>query len=167
MTRRLLLLLLPLSLLGCGTRVFTHTVTITLDDPDSRLGPPPHEVSLFDAVMGQSEEWARRTIGRTAPDAPFTTTITTTDTVMVGESGPKPRIGGGLYLPALERQGYFAVSLTAEDGATQEVQAPFVPFFGFPADQPRPSPLAVRATATAGDDGWRLALVVRLPAEAQ
>ena len=162
MTRRLALLLLPLMLTGCGTKVFTHEVTIAFDDPSGRLGDGPVEVSLFDRQMGESEEWARKTIGTASPAAPFRTTASRTATVMVGESGPRPRVEGGLYVPALERRGYFALALDAVEGRAQEVNAPFVPFYDFPADAPKPAPLAIRATSEAGAEGWRIALRVQV-----
>jgi hypothetical protein len=157
------ILVLPLALTGCGTKVFTHTVTIAVHDARTTLGSGPHEVSLFDAGMGQSEEWARRTIGTAAAGRPFTTTITSTAAVMAGDTGPRPRFDAGLYVPAIEPRGYFAIQLAPADGQTQETAAPFVPFYGFPADAPKPAPLVVRAAATAGDDGWRLDLVLQAP----
>ncbi len=150
------------ALSGCGTGAFRHDVEIALADPSGRLGVAPHEVSVFDWRMGQSAEWARRTIGPTSPTAPYRCEYGTVDTVVAGARRPE-RVELALFVPALEARGFFVVKLEPKRRPEGEVSASFAPWGEyFPAAQaPR---LAIRYAALPGPKGWRLALVVSVPA---
>lgn len=132
-----------------------------MSDPSGRLGPPPHEVSVFDGRMGHSAEWAERTMGTSAPGAPFRTTFSTVDTVTVGVSRPA-KVDLWLYLPGLDRRGFFFLHL--EPAARPEGEA-VLAFSAFGDSGPAEdvSSLTVRWSAAPAPKGWRIGLRIDVP----
>jgi hypothetical protein len=69
---------LGLSVQGCGTVVYQHTVEVLVSDPSRRLGAPPIDVSVFDRQMGSTGDWAKKWMGPTSDQAPYKTQYTST-----------------------------------------------------------------------------------------
>lgn len=159
--RRGLPLLILVTLLGCGTRVHEHALGIAVVDPSGRLGPPPHGVSVFDGRMGRSAEWAERTLGTASPGAPWRTTFSTVDTVTVGVARPA-KVDLWLYLPALDRRGFFFLHVEPAARPDGEAAIAFAPFGdSFPAGEvPQ---LTVRWDAAPKEKGWRIGLTLDVP----
>lgn len=160
--RPVLLAAATLALAACGTGVHEHAVEVSLSDPSGRLGAGPWEVSVFDGVMGRSEEWARKTIGTASAGAPWRTTFPTVDTVTVGTARPA-KVDLWIYLPALERRGFFQVRLEPQARPSALVPAAFGAF-AEPVPAAEAPTLGVRYAATAAEKGWRLALTLEVPA---
>lgn len=138
---------------GCGTGVYNHRIEVTLNDPSNRLGPAPVEVSVFNKTQGSSEDWARRTMGTTAPGAPYVGEVGATDTKMVYDRTPPTDVAAGLALPSLETGGYFVFNVRPAEGIEQTTMLTYASY-GVPTreeDQIRPLPRAsvakVRARA--------------------
>lgn len=166
MRRRLLrpgLLASALALASCGTGVHKHAVELTVHDPSGRLGPGPWELAVFDGRMGRSEEWARKKMGTAAPGAPWRTSFSTVDTVTLGTARPA-KVDLWLYVPAIERRGFFQLRLEPRARPTALVEGAFgsfgeaVPAAGAPK-------LAVRYAARAAEKGWHLELTLEVPGE--
>jgi hypothetical protein len=148
-------------LAACGTGVHEHSLEISVSDPSSRLGAGPWELSVFDGRMGRSEEWARKTMGTASASAPWRTAFSTVDTVTLGMARPA-KVDLWLYLPALERRGFFQVRLEPQARPSGHADAAFGSFGEAvpPADVPK---LDVRYTATAAEKGWSFALTLEVP----
>lgn len=159
--RAALLLLFAASLLGCGTGVHEHALEVAVSDPSGRLGPPPHEVSVFDGRMGHSAEWAERTMGTAAPGAPFRTTFSTVDTVTVGVARPA-KVDLWLYLPGLDRRGFFFLHLEPAARPEGEAALAFSPFGDSRPAGELPGLTARWSTAPA-PKGWRIGLRIEVP----
>lgn len=134
-----------------------------MHDPSGRLGAGPWEVSVFDGRMGRSEEWARRTMGTVPPGAPWTTAFSTVDTVTVGMARPA-KVDLWLYLPALERRGFFQLRLEPQARPSALVEGAFGSF-GEAVPAAEAPKLAVRYTVRAAEKGWRLELTLEVPGE--
>lgn len=131
MRTRLMLLLLVLSsaclVSACGTATFDHVVNVSIADPSRRLGNAPIEVGIFNKTSGQSEEWARRTMGVAGPGTPYTGTVWATDTKTLFDTSLPEHVEMGLSVPAYEATGYFIVSLQPVPGKDQRATASFAP----------------------------------------
>ncbi|HTM34439.1 MAG TPA: hypothetical protein VL263_24190 [Vicinamibacterales bacterium] len=148
---------------GCGTGVFTHHLEIAIADPNGRLGPPPHDVAIFDSLMGRSEEWARRTAGTTSPGTPFETSYDTVESRMMFDSSPSPRVAAALWLPAYEKAGYFQLVIEPKAGAETTITLPFAPWADFYPDGAKVVPLTARVRSEAGDRAWTLRVTIAIP----
>lgn len=158
-----ILVLLALTMTGCGTAVVENRFAVTLDDPSGVLGADPVAVSVFDPGMGASDEWARRSIGVVAPGQPYTTSFNTTTTRVLGDSSPPERVELGLALPDWRPSGHFGAAFTPVDGQTQTVTAPFVGYFGYdPTEDGEVEPVDLSITSRAGDLTWEMAVQVRI-----
>jgi hypothetical protein len=158
-----LLILAASALAGCGTGVFTHRFEIAIEDPNGRLGSPPHEVGLFDPQMGRSEEWARKTAGQASPGAPFATTYDTVESRMMFDSSPSPRVAAALWLPAYEQAGFFQIVLEPTEGADTTVPLPFAPWADFYPEGAKVVPLTARVRGEANAGAWILRMTIVVP----
>lgn len=132
-----------------------------MNDASGRIGPPPHEVSVFDGRMGHSAEWAERTMGTAAPGAPFRTTFSTVDTVTVGVSRPA-KVDLWLYLPGLDRRGFYYLHLEPAARPAGEAALAFSPFGDSGPGEEVPG-LTVRWSAAPAPKGWRIGLRIEVP----
>jgi hypothetical protein len=148
---------------GCGTAVFHHTVEVVLQDPSGRLGGGPVPVSVFDHLMGYSEEWARRSIGPASSARPYRATVSSTAAKTIFDSSPPDRVEVGLAIPSLEGRGYFLVTLQPKLAPEAIVQASYCRYDAYFPDAGAPT-LPVRYQATPSADGWRLRLIPQIPA---
>lgn len=137
---------------GCGTASFSTPVAVTVDSRQ--------EVAVFDPLMGQSEEWARSSMGEAAPKAPYTTQLTSVESKLIFDSGPPASLGMGLYLPAVTMDGYFAIDLRSVSEGAFDIEAPFVQWYtAAPGpDTPDSQPLEVRVDR--GPEGWVVTIAV-------
>jgi hypothetical protein len=155
-------------LAACGTAVFDHVVEVQVSDPSGRLGAGPIEVSVFDKQMGQSAEWARRTMGVARPGAPYVGRVSSTAAKMIYDHSPPAQLEVGLALPAYESRGYFLLSLPPSTDQEHKASAPFIPYGAYFADPGSPAPpLPLRVRTTAARKGWRLHVTVDVPAVSQ
>ena len=163
MRRLLTAAALSLALAGCGTAVYTHKIEVTINDPSNRLGlgpAPAVEVSVFDHTMGYSEEWARKTIGRAAPGAPYAGEVSDTATKTAFDSSLPADMSAGLFLPALTKDGAFILEIRPVEGPEQTATLPYRSFFGGKAEV---LPLPARFTSKGADKGWTIKLTVDVP----
>ena len=154
---------LSIAFAGCGTAAYTHKIEVTINDPSNRLGGKPAEVSVFDHQNGMSEEWARKTIGTTAPGALYTGEAFATATRMIYDTSPPPPITAGVYLPALQKDGYFRLDITPVEGPEQ---ATTLTYYAFQAPAPEAGkipPVPARFTSKAGEKGWTIHLALDVP----
>jgi hypothetical protein len=149
---------------ACGTATFDHVVKVSVVDPSRRLGNPRIEVSIFDKTSGQSEEWARRTMGVAGPATPYTGTVWATDTKTIFDSSLPKRVEMGLAVPAYESTGYFIVSLQPVPGEDQRVTASFAPYGAyFAQDGSNVVPLPLRVRSEKGEKGWHIDMTIDVP----
>lgn len=155
----LLAVLAAVVLSSCGTGTFDAHYRVGVAAGGAASVP----VSMFDSTMGDTQDWAERTLGTASPGQPYEATITAVETRMVTDSGPSPKLSAGLYLPSLHTDGWYVVAFTPEDGVAQDVSATFVPWD--PPATPQ-SPLPLRVLATAQDSAWtvEIALPALVPA---
>ena len=149
---------------ACGTAVFEHQIDVTVSDPSGRLGAGRAEVSVFDKQMGQSSEWARRTMGTARAGAPYAGRVSSTGAKMIFDSSLPERLEAGLALPSYESRGYFVLSFAPQPGTEQQVSAPFVPWGAYFAEGSAVAPLPLKARCEKGEKGWKIALTVEVPA---
>jgi len=144
--RWLLAMIFGLGLLaGCGTKSFSDAFAVAVDTPQ--------QVSIFDSRMGQSAEWAGKTMGQAAPGQPYTTEVSNIATKMIFDDSPPPSIQVGLYLPDLTDTGYYAISLPQVSAGSISYDAAFVAwYFETPVEQLPPLPLSLDIAA--GPNGW-------------
>lgn len=144
--RWLLAMIFGLGLLsGCGTKSFSDAFAVAVDSPQ--------RVSIFDSQMGQSAEWAGKTMGPAAPGRPYTTEVSNLATKMIFDDSPPPSIQVGLYLPDRTDTGYYAISLPQVAAGSITYDAPFVAWYSeTPVEQLPPLPLQLDITA--GPNGW-------------
>jgi hypothetical protein len=159
---KLLPILLFLILSGCGTAVFEHKFEVTLNDPTERLGPEP-EVSIFDNVMGYSDEWARRTMGTAAAGRPYAGRVSATDMKTVFDRTPPAMVQAGLALPALEQEGHFVLQIKPVAGPEQTTEMPYKSYTVPTAAEDQIKPLTARFTGTPSSKGWTIRLTVDVP----
>ena len=161
----LLLVLSSVSLVSaCGTATFDHTVKVSIVDPSRRLGNPPIEVGILDKTSGQSEEWARRTMGVAGPATPYTGTVWATDTKTLFDSSLPEHVEMGLAVPAYESAGYFIVSLRPVPGEDQRVTASFAPYGDYFAQAgSKVVPLPLRVRSEKGKQGWQIDMTIEVP----
>jgi hypothetical protein len=161
-SRLILLVLASVLLASCGTGVFVHRFEIAVSDPSGRLGPPPYEMSLFDFRMGQSEEWARKTMGVSAPGAPFVGEYKSVETKMIFDSSPAKQVSVALWFPAYEKAGYFGFVLEPVDGAEQQTTLTFVPWNAPYPEGAKVVPIPARVRSEARDGAWVLRIVLEV-----
>ena len=160
-----LTLVSALLLSSCGTALVENRFSVSIDDPHDQFGGAPVAVSIFDTTMGNSAEWAEKTMGVATPDAPYTTSFSSTTAKVLGDTSPSERVNAGLALPELQDKGYFGIGLQPVDGQTQEIQAPFVGYYDYNPSKDGPvDPLTVTVTSRAGDLSWDFQIQVQIPA---
>jgi hypothetical protein len=149
---------------ACGTATFDHIVKVSIVDPSRRLGSPPIEVGIFNKTSGQSEEWARRTMGVAGPAKPYTGTVWATDTKTLFDSSLPEHVEMGLSLPAYEGTGYFIVSLQPVPGVDQRATASFAPYGDYFAQVgSKVMPLPLRVRSEKGEQGWNIDMTIEVP----
>ena len=156
-------LMLALTTSACGTALYEHRIEVAVRDASGQPMSRAVEVSVFDSLMGSSDEWARRTAGPSSASAPYVGRVTATATRTVMESS-LPDIRAGLAIPEFSTQGYFALQLQPQPGAEQMVELPFA---AYNPDVPltvKVAPLPGRMTAEALEKGWLIKLTVTMPA---
>jgi hypothetical protein len=163
MRKLLAALLLSIIAAGCGTGVYHHRIEISLNDPTKRLGDGPVEVSIFDNVMGYSDEWARRTMGTASPGTSYSGTVSDTDTKMVYDRTPPERVQAGLAVPALEKGGFFVLHVKPAAGSEVATTLPYKSYLVSTAEEDRIQPLTARVTGTPSSKGWTLHVTVDVP----
>ncbi|MEZ5185441.1 MAG: hypothetical protein R2720_06825 [Candidatus Nanopelagicales bacterium] len=145
--RRLLWIALGLVVLtGCGTATFTNSFSVVVASPQ--------QVSVFDSTMGESAEWAERTMGRAGPAQPYTTQIAVTDTKMIFDGSPPTSLRAGLYLPAVTTDGYFSVDLPAVAAGETTLRAPFIAWYSAKPAASVPDSIPIAVVVAEGPDGW-------------
>jgi hypothetical protein len=112
--------------------------------------------------MGDTQDWAEKSLGIASPARPYEATITAVETRMALDSGPSQEVEAGLYLPDVNPDGWYRVAFQPVDGAQQQIQALFVPWEapGTPAP-----PIDLKIQPVAADSAWLVELTV-LPADA-
>jgi len=144
--RLVIAVVLGLGLLsGCGTKSFSDSYAVAVDSPQ--------RVSIFDSMMGESAEWAEKTMGPAAPGAPYTTQVSNLTTKMIFDNSLAPSIRVGLYLPAVTQEGYYAIGMNSVVAGSQTYEAPFIPWFSETPVDPRP-PLPIAMEISEGPNGW-------------
>lgn len=138
-------------LAGCGTASFSNAVAV--------LVPTPQRVSVFDPGMGQSAEWAEKTMGQAAPGSPYTTEVAALDTKFIGDNSPPASLSLGLYLPDRTDAGYYGLSMPTVTAGTSEMSLPFVAWYSETPVAPQP-PLQATVEVTAGPNGWLVNITV-------
>jgi hypothetical protein len=162
---RLLLLTCLLTSAACGTVVFVHTIEVRVSDPSGRLGSAPVEVSVFDNQMGQSAEWAQRTMGTTRPDAPYVGRVSSTTAKMIFDHSLPERITISLAVPVYEPDGYFVLELAPPTSEERVVAAPFVPYgASFAEGGSGVMPLRLRVRSEKDEAGWSVRVTIEVPA---
>lgn len=157
---------LALTTASCGTALITNEFSATVVDPGKRLPAGPTQISIFDSSMGQSDEWARKSMGSTSPGYPYTTSFTTTGTKFVGDNSPSAQVTAGLSIPQFQAKGYFSIQLTPVDGQAVILQAPFIGYYDYSAaTDGAVKPLPVTVTAKSGNLSWQLTVVAAIPAK--
>ena len=130
---------------GCGTATFTNSFAVAVESRQ--------QVSVFDNSMGDSAEWAGRSMGVAAPGAPYTTQIFATATKLILDSSPPEAVRVGLFLPQITQTGYFAIDVPSVTEGGVDIDAPFVAWYSAdPVEQLPSQPL--RLEIAAGPDGW-------------
>lgn len=130
---------------GCGMKNFSNSFTVQVAQPQ--------QVSVFDSEMGDSAEWASRTMGPAAPGDPFTVQLADTDSKMALDNSPPSSIRVGLYLPEVTDAGYFSVIINEVTPGAVRYEAPFIAWYSETPVEPRPA-LPVALEIAAGDQGW-------------
>lgn len=154
--RWLLAMIFGLGLLsGCGTKSFSDAFAVAVDSPQ--------QVSIFDSQMGQSAEWAGKTMGQAAPGQPYTTEVSNVTTKMIFDNSPPSSIQVGLYLPDVTDTGYYAISIPQVSAGSITHEAPFVAWYS-PTPVEQLPPLPVDLDFTAGPNGWIVNVTVSSPA---
>jgi hypothetical protein len=120
-------------------------------------------VSIFDKVMGYSEEWARRTMGVATAAAPYSGEVTTMPTKWIWDSTLPPRVVAGLAVPGIERNGYFVMDIEAARGPARKATLPFAPYGEYFPEGNQVTPLPVRIESEPAGKGWRIRLTVEVP----
>lgn len=154
---------MAVALTGCGTSLITNNFSLSVVEPSGRA-PESVQVSIFDSAMGQSAEWAAKSIGTATPNSPYTTSFTSTATKFAGDNSPSKRIVAGIALPQIVPQGYFALTITPVDGATTTINAPFIGYYDNNATKDgTPEPLPLEVTSNASDQTWTLTIKATVP----
>jgi hypothetical protein len=157
-------MLLTLAIAGCGTGVYNNKIEVTINDPSKRLGPEPIEVSVFHKNYGDSEEWARKTIGTTGAGTTYSAEVSETDVKMIYDRTPPTSIGAGVFLPAFEKNGYFVLEVRPVAGAEQSTLMNYRSFLVPTAEEYKIQPLPARLTSTGSSKGWTIKMIVDVPA---
>jgi len=163
MRKLLVTLLLSIIVAGCGTAVYHHKIEVSLNDPTKRLGDGPVEVSIFDSLMGYSDEWARRTMGTASAGSPYSGTWSDTDTKMVYDRTPPASLQAGLAVPALQKDGFFVLQIKPVAGPEQTTAMPYKSYGVSTPEEDQIKPLTARFTGTPSSTGWTIHLIVDVP----
>ncbi len=131
---------------GCGTGSFSNAVSVAVTTPQ--------QVSVFDPQVGDSAEWAEKTMGQAAPGAPYTTEVPALATKFFFDSSPPPSLNLGVYLPSVTEDGWFAINLPAVVPGTRQLDAPFVKWYSATPTSQTPSSQPMEMEITAGPNGW-------------
>ena len=164
MKKLMVLVLFALVSTACGTAVYEHRFEVAVNDPQNRLGPPPVDVSIFDSSMGRSEEWARKTIGRSSPGQPYIGQTSSTAAKMVYDSSLPASVTAGLFLPGLEKAGFFMLSVATADGPERATTLKYASFNVPTAEEDKIQPLTARFSSVPAKKGWTIRLTVDVPA---
>ena len=149
---------------SCGTALATNAFSVTINDPGDRLGSGAIQVSVFDSQMGQSAEWAAKSMGTTSAGRPYTTSFKTATTKTVGDSSPAQQVDAGLAIPQYQPKGFFNIHVTPVDGKTLEVDAPFVGYYNYdPVKDGRVQTMRLKITCEAAELTWSLTIVALVP----
>ena len=158
---------LLLLLAGCGTVSFTNRVAVSVADSSRQWGDEPLAVSVFDPLMGDTRDWARESLGTTAPGEPYRRDLPDTGTRWVGDSSPPRTVQVGIYLPEVDRTGYYAVTVEPVSGQTRSYDATYVSYdYSWETTtgrRPTGPPLPLTVTSLDNGNGWDLQLAVALP----
>ncbi len=138
-------------LAGCGTATFSNAVAV--------LVPQDQQVSVFDPVMGNSAEWAQKTMGQAAPGSPYTTNVPATDTKFIGDDSPPSSLSLGIYLPDRTDAGYYALSMPTATQGTSQMSLPFVAWYSEQPVDPQPA-LPATVEMKPGPNGWLVNITV-------
>lgn len=130
---------------GCGTKSFSDSYSVAVDSPQ--------QVSIFDSMMGESAEWAEKTMGPASPGQPYTTQVSNLSTKMFYDSSPPVSIRVGLYLPDVTDTGYYAIGIEPVVAGTLTYDATFVPWYSETPVEPQP-PLPIAMEIAEGPNGW-------------
>jgi hypothetical protein len=130
---------------GCGTATFSNSFAVAVESRQ--------QVSVFDTSMGDSAQWAGRTMGVAAPGAPYTTQIVATDTKLVLDGSLPESVRVGLFLPQVTQTGYFAIDLPSVTEGGTDIDAPFVAWYSEDPVEPL-SAQPLRLEVAAGPEGW-------------
>lgn len=131
---------------GCGTSTFTNSFSVAVEKTQ--------DVSVFDSSMGESAEWAQRTMGVAGPGRPYTTQMAVTDTKMIFDGSPPSSLRVGLYLPSVTTNGYFSVDLPDPAPGTLVLRAPFVAWFSAEPAESGTEDVPVALVVAEGPAGW-------------
>jgi hypothetical protein len=156
------LILLTLAFPACGTGVFRHKIELTFDDPSKRL-PDPTEVSIFNHQSGTSEEWVRRWIGTTQPGKPYTGETSNTDVKMIYDRTPSAEVSAGIYLPALQKDGYFIFEVRPAGRTDEQTTMKYESFYVPTKEDDKILPLAAHFRGEPSSKGWTIRLKVDVP----
>ena len=161
-SRRIAIALLALLQSSCGTVVYSHNISVSIDDPTRRLGTGPFEVSVFDHQMGYSESWAKKTMGTASTESPYKTTLAGSGAQMFFDPPRPKQVVLSIAVPKLEPTGYLMVTVAPGEKTTGDVPANLTPYGEyFP---PPKLPIAtVHYDATAAPKGWTLNIRVKIP----
>ena len=132
-------------LTGCGMKSFSDSFAVVVDEPQ--------RVSVFDSRMGQSAEWAAKTMGQAAPGRPYVTEVANLEAKMFFDGSPPASIQIGLFLPDLADDGYYAITLNEVTAGTMDYEAVFVPWYSETPVDPRPA-MSLVLDIAAGANGW-------------
>lgn len=133
-------------LAGCGTASFSNAVSVAVTTPQ--------QVSVFDPQMGDSAEWAEKTMGPAAPGSPYTTQVPALATKFFFDSSPPPSLNLGVYLPSVTEDGWFAIDLPAVIAGTMQLDSPFVQWYSATPTSQTPTSQPMQVDITAGPNGW-------------
>jgi hypothetical protein len=155
---------MSIALAGCGTGVYRHQIEVAVNDPSKRLGAAPAEVAVFEHHQsGITEDWARRTIGKATPGAPYTGESSATDVKMVYDMSPPASVRAGVFVPGVEPDGYFILNINPVEGLEQATTLPYYSFYAPRASDDKILPLAARFTGRSARKGWTIKLTVDVP----
>lgn len=147
LVRWIVAVVLGLGLLsGCGTGSFSNAVSVSVTSPQ--------QVSVFDPQVGDSAEWAEKTMGEAAPGAPYITEVPALATKFFFDSSPPPSLNLALYLPDVTQDGWFSINVPAVAPGTAAFDAPFVKWYSATPDAQTPQSQPMELEIVAGPNGW-------------
>jgi hypothetical protein len=154
-------LLGALGLVGCGTAAYSTTLSVTVADPAGILGGGPIRISIFDPRLGDTRDWADRTLTEIAAGEAASGSVSSVETRLGGGGNPAKEVRAGIYLPGYREFGWYELSLSPKAGE-QQIQARFIAWDGYAPQAIGVEPLAALVTARADGKSWRLAVTITL-----